>query len=297
MRLVQAWRRSLPLRWQGLVVPYLRALGVTTAGYAAATALAQPWQLGHWWSIWVPVGLGFGLCWWLWRPWSLLARNYKGESRRAPLLISWVLLVLVCANLRDYLYQRLGEVRQVYRLSELTHPGTAVFFRLHTAYYLDKPATGHYASLTTRKLKHGQEYYSTCYYACPLRAAASSAAPVAWLTYQVSTLLGNDLPPGEQQWRYANFVARTNARFDSLSLPPFAYLARPDDPDPNYYRAVAASSMHQLTGGALLLTPVAGSWAARGAHQLHLALAFALGGACFVSLLLLLMPLSSASYA
>jgi hypothetical protein len=156
---LEGWRRTLPLRWRGLVLPYAKGLGSTLAAYAGATALFQPWGLGFWWSFWVPMGLSLLLCWWLWRPWHLLATGSKGESRRLPLLLLWFLVVVACHSLRSYLHLRLGEVREVQRVAELAQPGAAIFFFLRGPFYADKAHHGRYVDTGFVKSKDGNRSY------------------------------------------------------------------------------------------------------------------------------------------
>lgn len=286
------WRRSLPLRLRGLVLPYGRALGVFVAGYAGATALFEPWALGRWW--------GFGVCWGLWRPWALLARNHKGETRRLPLLFVWMLLIAVGWNTREYLRYRLGDVRDVGNVRELARPGEAVFFRLHGPCYPAKADLGRHAAWEVRKEKNGtQTYFAAAYYACPLLADAADTTdilvtPPAWLAYTYQTQLGANLPPGERNWRYLNFVARADARLDSLNLTAFTYLLREEHPGPGLYQAVQASRLAPTTGTALLLMPVQAPFAARGGNSRRLVLWLTLIGSAFVVFLLCVMPLRPA---
>ena len=172
-----SWRGTLPVRWRGLLVPYGQALGIFVVGYAGATAAGQPWLLGHWWSLGVPALAALGVCWWLWRPWALLAANSRGETRRLPLWLLWIVLVLLGWNLRNYLRYRLGEVREVRSVQALARPGNAVFFRLHGSFYLDRAHVGRYPSSHVNTLKGGtKEYFATYDYACPLLAAAADTS-------------------------------------------------------------------------------------------------------------------------
>ncbi|MVN79159.1 hypothetical protein GO988_22745 [Hymenobacter sp. HMF4947] len=298
-----AWGRTLPGRWRGLVVPYLRALAVFMVGYAGATALFQPWALGRWWQIGASAAGGLAACWWLWRPWALLATNSRGESRRVPLLFCWIVLALAGWATRDYLRYRLGEMRNLRGAQELAQPGNAIFFRLRGPFYIDQPHLGRYAALHANRQKGGRvDYFATCDYACPLLVAAADTSvfrltPPGWLSYSYRADLGTDLPPGERSWRYQNFVARTNARFDSLHLADFAYLLRVENASPGQYRAVRASHLAPYYGSPLLLAPVRASFALRGGRTLHRGL-WALGaGSAFVIFLLLIMPLRPAAEA
>jgi|GEM_PF-3216576 len=297
------WRHSLPVRWRGLVVPYLQATLCFVVAYAGATALLQPWALGRWWSVWGPVAAGFGVCWWLWRPWARLATNSRGESRRVPLLFTWVLLIALGWHLREYLRYRLGEVRDVPSVRELAQPGKAVFFRLRGPFYPAKDQAGQYARWRIEKQKGGtRRYWATNSYACPLLATAADTAtaslalraqptPPAWLAYSYQQTLGDDLLPGERGWRYANFVARTAARFDSLPLTDFTYLLRLEGDNYDLHRAVRASRLAPYWGSPLLLRPVRAPFAQRGTRTgRRLAWLALLGSAC-ICFLLLLMPL------
>jgi len=292
-----AWLGTLPVRWRGLLVPYGKALGIFLVGYAGATAAVRPWLLGHWWSFGVPLLAGFGVCWWLWRPWALLAANSRGETRRLPLWLLWIVLVLLGWSLRDYLRYRLGEVYDLSSVQALARPGNAVYFRLHGSFYLDRAHVGRYSSSHVNTLKGGtKNYFATYDYACPLLAAAADTSlfrltPPAWLSYSYRADLGNDLTPGERSWRYQNFVARTDARFDSLPLARFAYLLRVDNPGPAQYRAVRASRLAPYYGSPLLLAPIRAPFAARGAHMLRLGLWLVGLGSSAVIFLLLVMPL------
>ena len=292
-----AWGRTLPARWHGLVVPYFKVLGVFVAGYAGATALLAPWALGHWWSVGVPAVAASGACWWLWRPWALLARNVKGELRRLPLLLTWLLLVAVGWGLRNYLRYRLGEVRDFQTVQELAHPGNAVFFRLHGPFYLDQPHLGRYPTLHANYLKGGTiDYFATYNYACPLLAAATDTTsyhltPPAWLSYSYRTDLGNDLTPGERNWRYQNFVARTDSGFSAMPHASFTYLLRVEAPTPGQYRAVRASRLARYYGSPLLLVPIRAPLELRGGRTLHFGLWLLGLGSGAIIFLLLMMPL------
>lgn len=291
------WRGTFPVRWRGLLVPCGKALSIFVVGYAGATAVGRPWPLGHWWSLGVPLLAGFGVCWGLWRPWALLAANSRGETRRLPLLVLWVLLVLVGWSLRNYLRYRLGEVRDVCSVRALAWRGDAVFFRLHGPFYPDRAHVGRYPVAHVNTLKSGtRNYFATYDYACPLLAAAADTTVFhltspAWLSYSYRADLGNDLTPGERSWRYQNFVARTDARFDSLPLAHFTYLLRVDNPGPAQYRAVRASRLAPYYGSPLLLAPICAPFAVRGTRTLRLGLWFAGLGSSAVIFLLLVMPL------
>jgi hypothetical protein len=302
-----SWFQSVLLRLRSLVVPYFKGLGMFVAGYAGLTALLRPWSLGPWWSFGLPVVAGFGVCWWLWPQWALLASDSKGETRRLPLVVVWALLVVVGLNLREYLRYQLGEVRDLHSMQELAEPGEAVFFRLHNPFFLDKADLGHYATSNVVTEKGGvKRCDAACYYACPLlataadtsssRASQSTALPLAWLTYTYHTVLGNNLTPGERNWLYQNFVARCDARIDSLNLSTFTYLLRDEDPARDLFRAVRASRLAPYTGSPLLLTPVQAPFSARGMRSLRIVGWFTLGGSALIIFLLLVMPLRSTDY-
>jgi hypothetical protein len=297
-----SWFQTLPLRLRGLVVPYLHGMGIFLAGYAGVTALLRPWALGHWWSFGVPVVAGFGVCWWLWQPWALLVRTSKGESRRSPMVFVWALVIVLGWSVREYLRYQLGEVRDLRSTQELAQPGEAVFFRLHGPFFFDKAYLGEYTTVRIVTQKGGtKRYYGDCYYTYPLLAAAadttrslapkSMVPPLAWLTYSCETVLGDNLTPGERSWRYQNFVARSDARLDSLNLAAFTYLLRNEYPATGLYRAVRASRLAPYTGSPLLLTPVRAPFAERGTHSLRLVFWFALAGSVWIVFLLLVMPL------
>lgn len=300
---VAGWTRTLPRRWHGLVVPYLQALLVFTAAYAGATALVQPWGPGRWWSFWVPLGLGFGACWWLWRPWALLATNSRGESRRVPLLFTWLLLLALGWHLREYLRYRLGAVRDVHSVRELAQPGEAVFFRLRGPFYAATAQLGQYAKWHVETLKGGtKRYWATNSYACPLLATAADTAtaglalsarptPPAWLAYDYRQPLGDDLAPGEREWRYANFVARSAARFDSVNVGQFTYLLRLEGDNFDLHRAVRASRLAPYWGSPLLLRPIRASFAQRGTRTGRRLGWLVLLGSAAICGLLLIMPL------
>jgi hypothetical protein len=296
-----SWFQTIPLRLRSLVAPYFQGLGMFLGGYAGFTALLRPWSLGHWWSFGVPAITGFGVCWWLWLHWALLARSSKGETRRAPLLLAWALLLVIGLNLRECVRYQLGEVRDLRNLQELAQPGEAVFFRLHGSFFPNKTHLGRYATSSIVTQKGGTKRCdAACYYACPLLAAAdttsSMASPLAWLTYTYTTVLGNNLTPGERNWRYQNFVARSDTRLDSLNLSAFTYLLRDEYPAAGLYRAVRASRLAPYVGSPLLLTPVQAPFAARAARSLHVVLWFTLVGSALIVFLLLVMPLRSVAY-
>ncbi|QKG57373.1 hypothetical protein GKZ68_12540 [Hymenobacter sp. BRD128] len=297
------WRHTVSLRLRYLVRPYAQAFGSYLAAYAGATALLQPWAWGGWWAFWAPFVGGFGVCWWLWRPWALLARNYKGESRRLPLLFAWMLCLAVSWNVRQCLHARLGEVRDLRSVRELAQPGTAIFFRLHGPFYVAKLRRGQYATTDFTKSKNGTKtYYANCFYACPLLSTAADTAaaalPVpAWLGYIYREELGYNLSPGEVDWRSTNAVARFNARFDTLTLTHFTYLERKEASDLGLYLAVRASRLAPRTEGEpLLLTPVQAPFAMRGLPSLKLALTITLLGSAIISFLLLVMELRPPAY-
>ena len=289
------WRRTLPTRWRRLMLPYLRALGLFVVGFGGATALFQPWALGHWWSFGAALLAALGVCGGLWRPWGLLARNYKGESRRLPLYFTLLLLVLLGYGLRQVLHERLGLVRDLPDVRELAQPGEATFFRLRGPFFPDKEHRGEYTTTDVSKSKNGTKtYYTSCYYACPLLATAYDSATVpAWLGYRLGEDLGTDLTPGEIDWRHTNAVARLDARFDTLTLSHFTYLERPEEPAAGLYRAVQASPLAAHTVGAepLLLVPVQASFARRGLGALKFTVGAALLGSGLILLLLLFMEL------
>jgi hypothetical protein len=302
-----SWFQTIPLRLRGLVVPYFQGLGAFLVGYAGLTALLRPWSLGHWWSFGLPLAAGLGVCWWLWPHWALLARNSKGETRRTPLVVVWALVLVVGLNLREYLRYQLGEVRDLHIAKELAQPGKAVFFRLHGPFFLDRAHLGHYGTSRVVTQKGGtKRCEADCYYACPLLATAadtagsmapkSMAPPPAWLSYTYETLLGDNLTPGERNWRYQNFVARSDAKLDSLDLSAFTYLLRDEYPATGLYRAVRASRLAPYTGSPLLLIPVQAPFATRGRHSLHLVLWFAVAGSGLIIFLLLMMPLRATDY-
>jgi hypothetical protein len=292
-----AWRGTLPLRWRGLVVPFGRAMGTFVTGYCGATALFRPWALGGWWSGGVPLLAGLGVCWWLWRPWAFLATNAKGESRRLPLMLVWLLCLGLSLSLRPGLYYRLGQVRDLASVRELAQPGAAVFFRLRGPFYLARALRGHHESFTINRPKGGpKEFYSTCYLACPLLAAAADTArhqqaPLAWLSYRYQEHLGDNLAPAEREWRRENFVARCEAQFDTLNLTNFSYLERPENPDIGAYQATYAARLPAYPDLPLLLVPKQTAFAERGLHALRVALGLLLGGSAFIIALLLVMDL------
>ena len=289
------WRRTLRTRWRRLILPYFRALGLFVLGYGGTTALFQPWVLGGWWSFGASLLAALGSCWGLWRPWGLLARTYKGESRRLPLYFTLVLLVILGFGLRQVLHERLGLVRDLRSVRELAQPGEATFFRLRGPFYPDKEHRGEYATTDVMQSKNGTKTYSaSCYYACPLLPTATDTATVpAWLGYTHHEELGTDLTPGELTWRHTNAVARLDARFDTLTLSRFTYLERPESPAAGLYRAVQASRLASRTVGAepLLLVPVQASFARRGLATLRFTAGAAVLGSSFILLLLLFMDL------
>lgn len=289
------WRRTLPTRRRRLMLPYLQALGIFVLGYGGATALFQPWALGGWWSFGAALLAGLGTCWGLWRPWGVLARTHKGESRLLPLYFTLILLVVLGFGLRQVLHERLGLVRELASVRELTQPGEATFFRLRGPFYPDKQHRGEYTTADFTQSKNGtRSYYTSCYYACPLLPTAADTATVpAWLGYTAREDLGTDLTPGEIDWRHTNAVARTDARFDTLTFTHFSYLERPETPADGLYRAVQASQLaaHSATATPLLLVPVQASFARRGLGTLKFTLGAALLGSGFILLLLLFMDL------
>ena len=292
-----AWRGTLPRRWRALIVPYGQALGVFAVSYAGTTAALRPWPLGHWWSLGVPLLAGLGVCGWLWRPWALLATNSRGETRRVPLLVVWLVVLGLGWSLREYLRYRLGEVRDLHNVRELVRPGNAVFFRLRGPFYLDWVHLGRYPAwhVTTRK-GGSKNYFATYNYACPLLATAADTSifrltPPAWLSYSYRADLGDDLTPDECRQRYQNFVARTAPRLDSLAHLRFTYLLRVDYPKPGQYRAVRASRLAPYYGSPLLLAPIRAPFAVRGTRTLHWGLLGLGVGSSIIIFLLLVMPL------
>jgi len=295
--LLAAWRRTLPLRWRGLVVPYGRGMGTFVAGYAAATAGFRPWALGGWWSVGAALAAGLGVCWWLWRPWALLAANPRGDNRVLPLMLTWLLCLGLGLSLRAGLYARLGAVRDLASVRELARPGDAVFFRLRRPFYPARALRGHFEWFDISRRRNGpKQFYSTCYLACPLLATAADTArpyrpPLAWLSYRYQGYLGDNLPPAEREWRRLNFVNRCEAGFDTLDLARFAYLQRPETPEEGASQAVYAARLARHTYPPLLLEPVQTPFARRGLWPLGWALGLLLGGSAFIVGLLLVMPL------
>lgn len=289
------WRRTLPTRWRRLMLPYFWALGFFVLGYGGATALFQPWALGGWWTFGAALLAALGTCWGLWRPWALLARNYKGESRRLPLYFTLLLLVLLGFGLRQVLHARLGLVRDLHNVRELAQPGEATFFRLRGPFYPDKEHRGKYTATSFTQSKNGtRSYYTSCYYACPLLPAAADTATVpAWLGYSTNEDVGIDLTPGEIDWRGTNAAARLDARFDTLTLSRFTYLERPESPAAGFYQAAEASPLaaRSMSAEPLLLVPVQASFARRGLGVLKFTLGVALLGSALIVLLLLFMAL------
>ena len=292
-----AWWQSLPGRWRSLVVPYGQAMGTYLAGYAGATALLRPWALGEWWSVGAALAAGLGVCWWLWRPWALLATNARGESRRLPLLLVWLLCLGLGLSLRAGLYERLGAVRNLASVRELAQPGDAVFFRLQGPFYPARALRGHFEEFDISRSRNGpKRFYSTCYLACPLLATAADTArpyrpPLAWLSYRYRQYLGDNLAPAEREWRRRHFVTRCEAGFDTLNLTRFSYLERPENPQEGAYQAVYAARLNHHTYPPLLLEPVQAPFARRGLRPLGWALGLLLGGSTLVVGLLLVMPL------
>ncbi|MGI4761417.1 MAG: hypothetical protein ACRYF0_11955 [Janthinobacterium lividum] len=288
-----AWRRTLPLRWHGLVVPYGRALLLLLAAYAGATALLRPWALGMWWALGVPLALSLLLVWWLWRRWALLARSDRGDWRGLPLMLTWFLVIVACNSLREYLHARLGEVREVYRAADLAQPGAAVFFFLRGPFYAAKIHHGRYISTSFIKSKNGNRaYYATYAYACPLLASPADMAttPRAWLGYFFNQNLGNNLVTSEVEQISRDFGRRADARLDSANLADFTYLQRPEDPSPDLLQAVRASRLG-TSAAPLLLLPVRESFTVRGQHAWRLALGVTFWGSVVVVGLLLVVPL------
>ena len=293
------WRHSLPSRWRRLLVPYGQAMGTFVVGYVGATALLRPWALGDWWKVGLPLAAGFGVCWWLWRPWALLATNSKGETRRLPLLLVWLLCLGLGVSLREGLYYRLGQIRDLASVRDLAQPGPAIFFRLRGAYYPAKELRGHHESFYIRTERNGhRRYYSTCDIACPLLVAAADTAhhqvaPLAWLSYSCEEYLGDNLAPAEREWQRENFVARCKAQFDTLNLRHFTYLQRPEHPTLGAYQATYAARLPAYPDPPLLLEPVHTAFGRRGLGPLRLAAEMLLGGSALITLLLLTMPLRS----
>lgn len=295
------WWQSLPDRWRGLLVPYGQAMGTFVVGYVGATTLLRPWGLGGWWSVGAPLAAGLGVCWWLWPPWALLATNAKGESRRLPLLLVWLLCLGLGLSLRAGLYARLGAVRDLANMRELAQPGDAVFFRLRGPFYLARALRGHFESFNIDRRSNGpKQFYSTCYLACPLLATAADTArpyrpPLAWLSYRYEEYLGDNLAPAEREWRRLNFVARCEAGSDTLDLAHFSYLERPENPEEGAYQAVYAARLNHHTYPPLLLEPVQAPFARRGLRPLGWTLGLLLSGSAVVAGLLLVMPLRPTS--
>jgi hypothetical protein len=291
-----AWRQSLPSRWRCLLVPYSQAMGTFVAGYAGATILLRPWALGGWWSFGVPLVAGTGVCWWLWRPWALLAPNSKGEARRLPLLVVWLLCLGMGFSLRDGLYYRLGQVRDLASVHDLAQPGSAVFFRLRGPFYPARALRGHHEAFSINTERGSRKrYFSTCNIACPLLAAPADTvrhvAPLAWLSYSYEEHLGDNLAPAEREWRRENFVARCEAQFDTLDLTNFSYFQRPEHPTQGAYQATYAARRPAYPDPPLLLEPVHTSFARRGLGPLRFAAGLLLSGSAVVTLLLLVMAL------
>jgi hypothetical protein len=239
---------------------------------------------------------GLGACWWLWRPWALLATNAKGESRRLPLMLVWLLCLGLGLSLRAGLYDRLGPVRELGSVRELAQPGDAVFFRLRGPFYPARTLRGHYESFDVSQSRGGpKRFYSICYLACPLLAAAADTArphsyPLAWLIYRYEEHLGDNLAPAEREWQRLNFVARCEARFDTLDLTHFSYLERPENPEEGAYQATYAAHLPTRADVPLLL-PMQAPLAQRGLRPLGVALGLLLGGSALIGGLLLVMPL------
>lgn len=296
------WQQLTRLRVRHLLRPYAWGLSSYLGGYWLLTALLRPWGLGAWWSVAVPLAAGLALCGWLWRPWGLLARNEKGETRFTPLLLTWVLSVSLGWSSRQLLHARLGEVRDVHSVRELAQPGSAVFFRLHGPFYIAKPQHGRHAAIDHTTARGGTKtYYANAYYACPLLAAPGDTAharpPVTWLGYSYREDLGQDLAPGEQQWRNTQAEIRLDARFDSLAVTRFAYLEREEEPAAGLYQAVCASPLWAQVAqeAPLLLTPVEHPFAERGRRWLKLTLGLLFIGNPFIISLLLFMKLRPAA--
>ena len=295
-----SWFRSWPWRLRCLVGPYFVVLVAFVAGYAGLTTLLRPWALDRWWSIGVPAVAGFGACWLLWHPWALLARNFKGETRRLPLMLVWPIVIAVGVCEYNYLHYRLGAVRDVYSVPELARPNKAYLFRLRGPFVVSRSVTGRYAASECSQGKDGtRHHYATCYYACPVLTNMTDTLvqPAAWLLYSYQEGLGDNLTDGELGWRYQNFLARCDAHLDSLNLQDFAYLVRAEHAYRSAYRAVHASRLAPACGTPLLLLPVRAAFAGRGSHSLHWALWLASIGSFLVVFLLLVMPLESGSSA
>lgn len=297
-----SWRQSLPSRWRSLVRPYGQAMSTYVVGYVGATTLLRPWLLGGWWSTGVPLAAGLGVCWWLWQPWAALASNAKGEgeSRRLPLMLVWLLCLCLGLSLRAGLYYRLGPVHTLGSVGELVQPGDAVFFQLRGPFYAARALHGHFESFDITQNRGGpKQFYSTCYLACPLLATAADtaqhqAAPLAWLSYCFKEHLGDDLAPAEREWRRLNFVARCEARFDTLNLTRFSYLERPENLEEGAYQATYAAHL-PTRANVPLLAPVQAPLARRGLRPLGWALYLLLGGSALLIGLLLVMPLRPGS--
>ncbi|MFD1467338.1 hypothetical protein ACFQ48_03800 [Hymenobacter caeli] len=288
---------TLPLRLRCLVKPYLQALVLFVVGFAGLTALLTPWALGYWWSVGVPVTAGFGACWWLWYSWAPLARNYKGETRLAPLVLALATFVTMGFNFNAYLFFRLGEVRDVQNTKELLLPSTAIFFRLRGPFYAGKPMMGrHIVHYSESERGGARRYYAKYYYACPLLAYATDTTnilvtPPAWLGFAYEQFLGENLSFGKLDTRQQDFAVNCEARVKSLNLTNFTYLVRDEEVSNGLYRAVHASRLAPTSGTPLLLLPAWTPFAQRGNDSLHWTLLLTAIGSASIVLLLLVMPL------
>lgn len=277
-----------------MAVPYLRAVSIFVGIYVGLVAVFRPWNPGTnvWWRVAAPLVAGFVVCCWLWRPWALLARNVKGESRRLPLLLVWLVIFAAGFNVYNLLHYRLGKVRDLHAVAELAHPGDVFFFRLRGPSEVSKRFTGRESATGMRKQKGGtQKFYATVYYASPLLASATDtvAQPCAWLSHSFEEELGDNLTPGELGWRYQNFLVYSDARFNSLNLNDFTYLVRADIPDEAY--VAAGNSRLPASSSPLLLEAVRVPFSERGLGSFFWAVTLTLGGSILIFLLLLLMPL------
>lgn len=291
------WVGTFPLRWRCLVKLYLQALVLFVSGFAGLTALLAPWALGYWWSIGAPVTAGLGACWWLWYSWAPLARNHRGETRRAPLVLALGTFTALGFNFSTYLHFRLGEVRDVQNLKELLSPGATPFFRLRGPFYAGKPMMGRHVAHYSESERDGtRRYYAKCYYACPLLADATDTTnilvtPPAWLGFAYEELLGKNLSFGKLDTRQQDFATNCEARVNSLNLTSFTYLVRDEDVSNNLYQAVRTSRLAPTSGTPLLLLPVWTPFAQRGNGSLHWALLLTLIGSVSVTIPLLMLPL------
>ena len=292
-----AWQASIPRRVRGLLLPYLKAwLGFELA-YTGLLLLVRPWrpETNYWWAVGLPVAGGFAALWWLWRQWALLARNFKGESRRLPLLYAWPVFVVAGLFTYHFLHYRFGEVQVVTDIAELNAPSDAFFFRLRGPFYLGRQLASRTEEVERQTYRSGNwNADASCYYAIPLlRAPADTmASPRAWVSYHFRTDLGQNLSDGETDWRYQNALAYDDAQLDSLNLADFTYLARADRAPQAAYAAVYASaSAKNLNHDILLLESVRAPFAARGMNYLRWGFLLSGLGSAFIVVLLMTMKL------